>query len=500
MTSDVESLILEAKMVKLLGKTLGKQQKNGIVHETATPVEEQPRDRILVLVPGEGGFAFRLLAFPSIEHAAAYGFEHFPQRVHQLFSFRPHHERPPDQPSGAPGQVEAIVMVRDEDRHGTVHLYSFVDMETAHAFVRAEGMRGLNLRLVLVFWSEPVALYKDVTPEINPVKPEIDPPPPAALTQWQQPKNPVFDSLKPESEAPVFADEVPSKHSSTFDPPFPPNTKTSPPASANFVPAIPTPPPAPAPVPVPAPEVFAPPPPPPTPAPEVVAPSANGTSFTTQKKEPRRWNAGEDFAAPVAAQAAPSPTADRQAGDQGRIGGTIHRIRSWPGWDGFGPVIVGAALLRWQVYDEVRKDPYAGGRAALLVGTTVGASALAAFFSGPLGFFFYGFFAAIGWALYSLCIYVLGTQFFGGHMERGETKLFLNRLGLAFAPGPLVILGIIPIYGPMFTLGALLWVMVTSIKATEIALEMERQHAAFTAIISWLALFAIAVVIPSLAV
>jgi hypothetical protein len=156
-------------------------------------------------------------------------------------------------------------------------------------------------------------------------------------------------------------------------------------------------------------------------------------------------------------------------------------------------------MLRWETYDEARQDPYAGGRAAVLVGTTVGAAALAAFFSGPLAFFFAGFFAAIGWALYALCIYVVGTQFFGGNVERGESSLFLHRLGLAAAPGALLILGIIPIYGPLFTLGVFIWILLTSIKATEIGLDMDRQSAAFTTIIAWLALFAVAVVIPALA-
>jgi hypothetical protein len=184
-------------------------------------------------------------------------------------------------------------------------------------------------------------------------------------------------------------------------------------------------------------------------------------------------------------------------------------MRSWPGWDGFGPVIVGAAMLRWQTYDEARKDPYAEGRAKVLVGASIGASALSAALSGPLAgaslmpdifaFIFFALFGAIGAAVFAACILLVGTQFVGARPERDDTRLFLHRLGLAAAPGPLLILGIIPIYGPMFTLGVLIWVMLTSIKATEIGLEMERQYAAFTAIISWLALFAIAVVIPALA-
>jgi len=483
-------------MVKLLGKTLGKQQKNANgAHETVAPLEEQPRDRILVLVPGEGGFAFRLLAFPSVEHAASYGFEHFPRRVHQLFSFRPHHERPPEAP-GAPGPVEAIVMVRDEDRHGTVHLYSFVDMETAQAFVRAEGMRGLNLNLVLVFWSEPVALY-NLTPEALPAPQELSGPPPPVLTQWQQTRNPLFDSLTPEGEAPpVSADNVPEPSAS--DPQYP-AMPPSPPL-APFVPAAASPPlvdvaPAAPYVPSPAsqPPVNVAPPARPQPA---SAPT--GTSFTTQAKEPRRWNAAEDFAAP--AQPAPGPKAPSDPGDRGRIGAFIYRIRSWPGWDGFGPVISGAALLRWQTYDEVRKDPYATGRAWVLVGTAVGASAMAGALSGPMAFFFFGLFAAIGAAVYAGCIYIVATQLFAGRIERDDTRLFFQRLALAAAPGPLLLLGIIPIYGPLFTICILIWIGATSIKAVEIGMEMERQAAAYTVVICWLALFAIALVLPSLAV
>ncbi len=469
-------------MVKLLGKTLGRQQKNANgANETAAPVEEQPRDRILVLVPGEGGFAFRLLAFASIEHAAAYGFEHFPQRVQQLFSFRPHHQRPPDPPDGVgAGQVEAVVMVRDETRHGTVHLYSFVDMETAHAFVRAEGMRGLNLHLVLVFWSEPVALYNTVAPETPPLPEELSGPPPLVLTQWQQPKNPMFDSLtRPQGEPHVFADDIPEQRAP--DPQYP--AIPTPPPPAPFAPVAAVPPPV---------NHAAP------PAPQPQAPAPTGSSFTTQPKEPRRWNAGEDFPEPAAAPAAPARPRKASV-EMGRVGAFIYRIRSWPGWDGFGPVMLGAALLRWQTYDELRKDPHATGRAWVLVGTAVGASAMSAAFSGPMAFFFHGLFAAIGAAVYAGCIYLIATQLFGGRVERDDNRLFFQRLGLAAAPGPLLLLGIIPIYGPLFTIAILIWIGATSIKAVEIGMEMERQPAAYTAIVAWLALFAIALVLPSLA-
>jgi hypothetical protein len=156
--------------------------------------------------------------------------------------------------------------------------------------------------------------------------------------------------------------------------------------------------------------------------------------------------------------------------------------------------------LRWQTYEDVRKDEHATGRAWLLTGTAVAAAALAAAGAGPVAFFANGLLAAIGAATFAGLIYIIGTLVFGGKINDSDFRLFLQRLGLAASPGFLLVLGAFPIYGPLFLLGALLWIMLTSIKATELSLELDRQSAAYTVIFAWLALFAVTAVLPAVVV
>ncbi len=293
-------------MVRLLGKALGKQQKEHTGDETVAaaprPVYAGPRERILVLVPSEGGFAFRLLAFPYTDAASAYCAEHFPGQQDRLICFRalPNLPRNPD--PRAPGPIEAVVLVRDPERHGTVHLYSFVDIDTAHAFVRAEGMRGLNLNLVLVFWAEPVALFESPMNGAQ-YQDELMDRPAAVLNEWQtgapapppaqdlplvsvtrsptngQPETPPENESPPE---PAFP-EPPAQDGSAFGrptpafqqeprnqapaaPPPPVYQEPAPPPQPEYV--APAPPPRPPTSPPPAQPAYQAPPPPPAPAPQ----------------------------------------------------------------------------------------------------------------------------------------------------------------------------------------------------------------------------------------
>jgi len=117
----------------------------------------EPRD-LFLLIPTDGGLAFRLFAFAGEEAAAAYvarlASPIDPQPRHVAFRAL--------QSPGAPGAggepAEVVVLVRDASRAGIVNLYSFVDMESACAYVQQEGAQGLDLRLVLVYWAAPVEL------------------------------------------------------------------------------------------------------------------------------------------------------------------------------------------------------------------------------------------------------------------------------------------------------------------------------------------------------
>jgi hypothetical protein len=70
-------------------------------------------------------------------------------------------------------------------------------------------------------------------------------------------------------------------------------------------------------------------------------------------------------------------------------------------------------------------------------------------------------------------------------------------VGLASAPALLLVLGAVPVYGPLFVLGIFIWILVAMTVAVEPALELTRESAILTAAVAWLLFFAIAQVAPT---
>jgi hypothetical protein len=498
-------------MVTLLKKRLRKREEEE-EPRVVSPPPNADRERILLLAPVDGGFSFQLFAFPTAESVAAYVEHHFPFRADHLVVFRAAHEKPHTR-NGASDPVETVVLVRDYERPGVVNLYSFVDMETANAFIRSEAMRGLPLQTVLLFWAEPVSLNGDVREYDGPATASPGP----AADQWQQANEqaapfqlqpippvelPPLQAAAPEPIVPEPILEMPDKAPRRGEPnpfltpqsassyPHPEATDDAPPVPLATFPSTPV---------AHVPPVAAVPPSASSPsvAPTIPA-SPVGPYDPLQKKARRGYVAG--IAGAPAQPAAETETATHRSKAQEPLDGLVQRVRAWPGWDGFGPHIASAMRLRWQTYEDVRKDEHATGRAWLLTGTAVAAAALAAAGAGPVAFFANGLLAAIGAATFAGLIYIIGTLVFGGKINDSDFRLFLQRLGLAASPGFLLVLGAFPIYGPLFLLGALLWIMLTSIKATELSLELDRQSAAYTVIFAWLALFAVTAVLPAVVV
>ena len=477
-------------MVTLLRRLKKKDQAEDGVSRTDTRDAEQDVLRLLLLVPAEGGFSFRFFPFPTIEAVAAYVERDFPRRADKLVVFRALHDRPHN-PLGENGDpVEAVVLVRDPDRGGVVHLYSFVDMETANAFIRSEGMRGLGLEHVLLFWAEPVTLP---APEEAHAAAAPSQPIPAPVQQWQ---------ARPETaRAPVARTVV---------------HRTAPP----LAPEAPS-------------QAVAPPPPPaiePEPAPLAVKAPRRGivhmapVNGVVPSQAPSEQSQPVAPAAAAATQAPPQPSAEPKPAKAEKApkpasakplkvkaetpentgepkksasGDLLHRVRSWGGWDGLGPHMWSASLARWQTYEEVRKDEFATGRAWLIVGASVFFAAVGGGLKGgPDAFFIYAISAAIAAAMYLGALYVIATLGFGGRLERHGGTLFLQRLGLAASPGVLLLLGVIPAFGAIFVLGAFIWIGFTSVKAVELSLELDRQSAGYTVIFAWFALFGFGAILP----
>ncbi len=76
--------------------------------------------------------------------------------------------------AGEDASAEPLVLIRDEAKGGVVYLFSFVDMEGAHAFVRSEMESGVDRDSVLIYWAAQVRMNVDeagsvtFTPEFPP--------------------------------------------------------------------------------------------------------------------------------------------------------------------------------------------------------------------------------------------------------------------------------------------------------------------------------------------
>jgi hypothetical protein len=171
------------------------------------------------------------------------------------------------------------------------------------------------------------------------------------------------------------------------------------------------------------------------------------------------------------------------------------QVWAWPGWDGLAPRIVGAALLKQETYESVRRDPQATGRAALIVVAGAVAAGIGAAGGGLAPGFGHVIAGLAGWMACAATVQIVGRRVFGGrNVSPGSVP---QTVGLASAPALLLVLGAVPVYGPLFVLGIFIWILVAMTVAVEPALELTRESAILTAAVAWLLFFAIAQVAPT---
>jgi hypothetical protein len=102
----------------------------------------------------------------------------------------------------------------------------------------------------------------------------------------------------------------------------------------------------------------------------------------------------------------------------------------------------------------------------------------------------------MGWGAYAVAVS-------GRHPGFGDAvkdAFSCPGLGLASAPAFLLVLAIVPIYGPLFVLAAYMWLLLTTIAAVIPALELDTQSALVAATAGCVVLFAVAQVLPLLVV
>ncbi|HEX7048973.1 MAG TPA: YIP1 family protein [Longimicrobiales bacterium] len=145
--------------------------------------------------------------------------------------------------------------------------------------------------------------------------------------------------------------------------------------------------------------------------------------------------------------------------------------------------MMGAALLRPAVYEEVEADRDATGQAALVVGIVAVAAAIGGTSAGGPGFFTGLIAAYLGWLIWSGITYIVGDKLLGGTATWGE---LLRTVGFAQSPGVLYILGFIPFLGGIVAFIVWIWLIIAVVIAIRQALDFGTGKAILTAVIGFI--------------
>lgn len=151
--------------------------------------------------------------------------------------------------------------------------------------------------------------------------------------------------------------------------------------------------------------------------------------------------------------------------------------------------MVGAALLRGDVYEEVEHDTGATLQAALIVILGAIAAGVGALRGGPPSLVVGITSALIGWGIYAYVAYWVGTNWFRAPTTSATWGELLRTLGFANTPRLLLVIGIIPIAGVGLGLIVMLWTLAATVVAIRHALDFDLGAAVMTALTSWLTLF-----------
>ena len=134
--------------------------------------------------------------------------------------------------------------------------------------------------------------------------------------------------------------------------------------------------------------------------------------------------------------------------------------------------MLGAATLDIHIYEEVESDRSATLQALGVVVLVSLATGIGALGTGGVGGLVAGIITGvIGWGLWALITYWIGTTLFRTPQTHADWGQLLRTLGFAQSPGILRILGFIPVIGPVIFFATALWQIVTMVVAVRQALD-----------------------------
>ena len=134
--------------------------------------------------------------------------------------------------------------------------------------------------------------------------------------------------------------------------------------------------------------------------------------------------------------------------------------------------MIGAAQLKVATYEEVEADTGATTQAMLVVVM----SAAAAGIGGPgragtKGFFVGAAAALVGWFLWALLTWLIGTKLLPEAETHADVGQLLRTTGFSASPGILRVLGIVPLLGAVVLLVSSIWMLIAMIVAVRQALD-----------------------------
>jgi len=149
--------------------------------------------------------------------------------------------------------------------------------------------------------------------------------------------------------------------------------------------------------------------------------------------------------------------------------------------------MIRAAKLDIHLYEEVEADTKATSEAMLVVILSSLSAGIGLGIRGGLRGLLLGIVASlIGWFIWALITYVIGTTLFKGPQTKTNIAELLRTLGFSASPGVIRILGFIPAMTHLVFLIAGIWSLVAMVVAVRQALDFTTARAIGTCIVGWI--------------
>ena len=141
----------------------------------------------------------------------------------------------------------------------------------------------------------------------------------------------------------------------------------------------------------------------------------------------------------------------------------------------FAQRVAGALRLDERVYEEVEADETALIQSGAVVALSSAAAGVGmANFVGPVGMFYTAVGALLGWIVWALLTWIIGTRLLPEPQTNADFGQLLRTLGFATAPGLLQFFAFVPVIGWLLLLVVAVWLLMAMVVAVRCALDYQR--------------------------